>query len=708
MELPDELSFLNNILTPSADRFRTHPCLKNDFIQNIWFIDTSNGSNKYISKIDFNITLPNGKLLTSIENEMLLKTFKMWIIAFLSVNSQGKLLSTYTLINVRNKLPYICKLIDYLILRDDKLKVSEFGLEVLSEDDVKELFSCLVSNSDTFESIYDFKNRALSYIYFNTINSDVSIDSVESKVQIDLFDNDKLLDLDYLDDKYLEKLPLMKAWLFNNGFYRRDSKNSAVYEYIVRVNKIGVCLFESKSLWGGKIHTTGDWVDLFNLMDKVPYNIEYGRVNTRQTIESDLIGNTAFIYFRSAWQSLALLSGNDFSSIGIKIPEKSVIDCFESSEIKVKPKGRFKTVPFPVVFSMAEKCINFHLKYGDELISSYVNVVRFIAKRDHDRSLSQSSVDERTRVNKLISDKEFISCLEPKIKKLGCCQISQGKMWGAKELRESKSLISLLAVYFGLVAFIFGILGARRVGEYLSLRHGQAFDKNNRYIIFDREKATKNLGGMRDRIARPMDELCISMLENLERIQSVLIECGYLEKSSFLFIYPYDNPVKILEKDIKRSLYQALDKACDYFESDVVDGLRYYFRPHQLRRFFAQLFVWSSGDSKFELDILRWFLGHTDIEHLHQYLTEIDTGDILRDVKVCYVSEFIDSYPKLKLYILEKYNVSDVELLDSEELEDYINEQIDEGAIELVSEFINDQEGKKHRLLVKITGVDNE
>ncbi|MGC7844125.1 hypothetical protein [Vibrio anguillarum] len=54
------------------------------------------------------------------------------------------------------------------------------------------------------------------------------------------------------------------------------------------------------------------------------------------------------------------------------------------------------------------------------------------------------------------------------------------------------------------------------MGEYVSIKHGSAFDKKNRYVIFDREKATKNLGGLRDKIARPMDELCISMLENLE------------------------------------------------------------------------------------------------------------------------------------------------------------------------------------------------
>ncbi len=227
-------------------------------------------------------------------------------------------------------------------------------------------------------------------------------------------------------------------------------------------------------------------------------------------------------------------------------------------------------------------------------------------------------------------------------------------------------------------------------------------------MIFDREKATQNLGGLRDKIARPMDELCISMLENLERIQKVLIDCGYLSSIPPIFSYPYINPVRISEANFYNSLYQAMDKACDYFETEVVDGLRYYLRPHQLRRFFVQLYVWSSGESQQGLDVLRWFLGQTDIEHLHHYITESVTGEVLRDVEVQYVSEHIDSFPKLKSYICQKYNVNNVELLDSEELEDYINYQASKGSIIFDYEFITDFEGKKHKLLVKIVGENDE
>ncbi|SUP14844.1 site-specific integrase [Vibrio alginolyticus] len=708
MNLHDDLGFLNNIFESGVERFKKHPYLKSEFIENIWRFDTSTSTGKFVTEVDFNITLPNGELLTSESHGSLLNTFKMWIIAYLSTNSSGKLIVKPSPITTRDKLPYICKIIDYFILRDGYIKISEYGLRILSEDDVIQLFSILSSSKDTYETIYNFKDRALSYIYFNAVNSIRNNSADRSDISYDLLTGKNSYAFDLIDSKYVDNLSIMRSWLLSNDFFREDTKTSADYKYVLKVSKLGRELLGSKTIWGGKISKSGDWVEAFHLVDKSPYHIEYRRINVQDTPEDELISKTAFINFRSAWQSLKLLSSHDFRKNGIYVPEDNIIDCVDFSRVKVKNSGRFKSIPFPIVFNMIEKCIDFHLNYGEELVSSYDSVVRLVASRDYDKALSKSSSEDRTRLREFISDREFITCIHPKIKELGCNQFGRGQRWTAKELRENKSLIDLISVYFGLVAIIFGALAARRVGEYLSIKHGSAFDKKNRYVIFDREKATQNLGGLRDKIARPMDELCISMLENLERIQKVLIDCGYLSSIPHIFSYPYINPVRISEANFYNSLYQAMDKACDYFETEVVDGLRYYLRPHQLRRFFVQLYVWSSGESQQGLDVLRWFLGQTDIEHLHRYITESVTCEVLRDVEVQYVSEHIDSFPKLKSYICQKYNVNNVELLDSEELEDYINYQASKGSIIFDYEFITDFEGKKHKLLVKIVGENDE
>ena len=90
---------------------------------------------------------------------------------------------------------------------------------------------------------------------------------------------------------------------------------------------------------------------------------------------------------------------------------------------------------------------------------------------------------------------------------------------------------------------------------------------------------------------------------------------------------------------------------CDYLESQTVidkKGItrRYYIRQHPLRRFFAMMFFWSSGYDG--LETLRWMLGHSDVEHLYNYITESQTGGAIKGVKAAYLVEALQSGIKLE------------------------------------------------------------
>lgn len=96
---------------------------------------------------------------------------------------------------------------------------------------------------------------------------------------------------------------------------------------------------------------------------------------------------------------------------------------------------------------------------------------------------------------------------------------------------------------------------------------------------------------------------------------------------------------------------------CDYIKTPttVLDGVtyRYYILEHELRRFFALLFFWSSGDKK--IDSLRHQLAHSDASHLYNYISESITGDILNSTKATYLSH---KFRNLKSTDLEKINVA--------------------------------------------------
>ena len=48
-------------------------------------------------------------------------------------------------------------------------------------------------------------------------------------------------------------------------------------------------------------------------------------------------------------------------------------------------------------------------------------------------------------------------------------------------------------------------------------------------------------------------------------------------------------------------------------------------------------FFWGSGFGS--LDTLRWFMGHTNIEHVYHYITESTSGEVLRNVKTQFLLE---------------------------------------------------------------------
>ena len=100
-------------------------------------------------------------------------------------------------------------------------------------------------------------------------------------------------------------------------------------------------------------------------------------------------------------------------------------------------------------------------------------------------------------------------------------------------------------------------------------------------------------------------------------------------------------------------------------------------------------------------------LGHTDVRHVWHYITESMQGDVLRSAKSQYIAESLhrngaDNFQNLSDLIESRYGTTDFTLIDTEELEDYIADLIEEGDIEVEPEFFTDAEGEKFKVVVKV------
>ena len=113
-------------------------------------------------------------------------------------------------------------------------------------------------------------------------------------------------------------------------------------------------------------------------------------------------------------------------------------------------------------------------------------------------------------------------------------------------------------------------------------------------------------------------------------------------------------------------------------------------------------FFWGNGFGS--MDTLRWFLGHTDVQHLYHYITESTEGNVLKSVKAQYVYEDLDSQEDLKDLLVKKYGTNNFSLIEREVLEDYIEDLIEEKTVEVEPEFFNDDNGQNYKILVKVKG----
>lgn len=100
-------------------------------------------------------------------------------------------------------------------------------------------------------------------------------------------------------------------------------------------------------------------------------------------------------------------------------------------------------------------------------------------------------------------------------------------------------------------------------------------------------------------------------------------------------------------------------------------------------------------------------LGHNDPSHVWHYITESTDGAVLQGAKAHYVAEMIhqggaEDFHDLSELLKSRYGSSDFCLIDTNDLEDRIQELITEGIVEIEPEFFTDETGKHFHVVAKL------
>lgn len=686
--LPEELSFLLPFFHGDAPRYRTAHWLACAFDDPVWKVRS------YCTfDIDWRVRVGNeGKLLTAPYFAALLETFRSWLIVQTHVDlTGGRVHSPRT---EHTRLKDVLAWQDYLLLNADHLGLPSGGLLQISDNNILAALATVTSSPSVHTSIYQWPERLARYLRSTPLDED-EISAVIREAPFIARDippiEDRLTDLD--DDEILNA----RAWLWINGLYKGAPAYSG-FRFSPKTIELDAAIY-SDILRRGRRPIP---VELC-LVPGHRVNREYpsARIYSSQDAR---VSCSVLERYRFALHSLGALKSQK-----LPVPDMKVTDAKNvHALLSLKRNGRFRTLPYDIVFFALRRAIEFALEFGEDIVNSFLRVAK-VAKNSN------------TKVLKYCESHDISIALTPKLAEMGVRawtiepSYAGSGLWDDapktlsspefyRQLRNNVGLFELLRVLIGAIATAVGALMARRQCELGDLVAGSCLDKTRTYLVFGNAKS--GVMGLREQINRPIPPVAAELIGILEKLQFGLIEAGLLDAPTALFAHPSYLGEPTLVALYNMQYNESLDYFCDYIQVPLNQlGQRYYIRQHQLRRFFAILFFWGGGLE--HLDTLRWFLGHTDSAHLYRYITEQIPGALLRGVQAQWASESLkkgwSETQALAEFLQQRYGTSNFTLLDSDALTVYIEDLIDEGLVRVEPEFLDD--GRTYRILVKITPI---
>src|SRR3989344_2420566 len=689
MSLPPELDFLEPYFVDSYQSLRSTDWLLSDFDENVWMYSFGFKNQK---RSEGDVELSDGSRLIDKKNKELLDGLKYFLTGSTQANSASNSSGVRS-----SELARALHIVDFLLLNCEQFKLAQHGLAGLGRDNLKLILSEIGSSSDTAESIYAWSKRMSLYCLKLVLET--------SQVEIDLALKDwpdlAIITPQQIDENALEVplnlIPKIRAALYLKGLYRisRDkgyNPNSVTVSNEVYRNTLKG-RFDDKPIIGILSVQSGD--DFVRELLPIPV----------ATGSREKMGDSNFSEYRRTLYSLGNLH-----DLGLPAPSTEDLISAKNFTIETEAAGRFRTLPPQVVFGAVRNSIEFYLKHGSDIVDGYCRAALYCKKQ-------QISLNDLTdkQLQKVVGHRLTSIGVES----LGLSRRSAGTQYASTtkgmrseyftKLRSNHGLIEMVKVLIGCTQVVVGALMGRRIGELLDLHVTDCLDVTEKWLVFVNRKSTYLLFGTRQIEARPIEPIAVKMIKSLIRMQKILKRIGFLKELKGLFSSPSGKGNADFSQVAVYGFNQNLDFFCDYFETDTnEEGQRYYIRQHQLRRFFAMLFFYSSSFGG--LETLQWMLGHTDVQHVWHYITESMDGATLRGAKAQFVAEALHSgdvasFESLAALLKTRYGTEDFTIVDTEELEDYLSDLMEEGSVEIEPEFIKDDEGQSFRVVARVMKV---
>lgn len=650
--------------------------LKSDFVESTW--QCKFGEREKI--IDFNIYLEDGSLLTAPSNAKFLYTIKYWLCALSHpINTGGNLLKPYT---YHRNLVYVLTWVDAVLIRSDRFQPAKYGFRLLTIDDIR----ALLRNPYTSSGFYQMDLRITDFLKVHSVTvSDNEITKI-SNLYPTLLEVSPERKLDLTDNELIKA----RVWLLSQGAYVGNPLSADHH---------GNCngTFFSKRLNANTLHGKSITMPSYPELRIIPIqqSTEYKSIPVVSYDKSDAVSMKVVKLHLAAIKSLCIVDGKQFVGASVDLSPLTVNSI--ESNLNIKNDGRFRTLPAPVVFASLRNAFEFTLNYADDILQTTADFLIKAPDVDIDHRIEQ-------KVTKAL-DKLTQQCCSTNLRELG---VKRWRIVGSNglskpnnyfvQLRKNIGLLELYELLMGCIQMIIGTMMARRMAELIKLEEDCLHPQKdptlpeNEVVGFFLDFYNRKSGAGEDRenLLRPILLVGAKLLWKLRGFRERLITAGMVSKKTSLLLG--FNRINRTISSISEEYYnQHFDIFCDYFSIQTIEikqnnTHRYYIRQHQLRRFFAMAFFWGSRErGNYDgLDTLRYFLGHTDADHLYHYITESTPGVVLRGVKAEALvhginSDRIAGIEKLRELLKTRFGVSDVTIEALEEAVKELEDEVENG-----------------------------
>ncbi|WP_079324632.1 integrase [Vibrio sp. L85] len=594
------------------------------------------------------VYLDDGKNLTDTKHRKLLNSFKYWITATDNpLENGGKIISPVAASRRTNK---VIALINAILLHSKELKLAKYHLQNVNDDFWLNILMKFAEHG-SFHGVYEFDKRTKTLLDDASQSiSDEDAQTFREKypyIVRDIAQNEIFLSLEARDKAC--------TWLFEQDYYQ----NRGGIDYYGRTALLINLLFDGKMLY----HDINipNYAELH--LKEQNRDSEYRAVANKDT-STGTNQKTISTYIEAIRLIHTNLEREDAARPSVLSERVSAGSIGEL--VDLKKMGRTRTLPPKFVFNLIRQCYEFakeHLQTDKGAVTILDETLTLLTNA-RSKSAAQKSNPHRPHQNNPVWNEELhremsgsergywfqteaINCLSDKYLRKGIKQVqafTESVENRHERIRANESLFELFSVLQGAIQVLVGAIMARRQDELIELKpHGNLspnvdpFSKEGaktEYSLIFKVKKTGSKG-VNATIERPIPLSIAKFIWQLEQFNIKANELNLGKGKLSLFNNLHSRNCQLSQ--VQPKTYNAhIDALCDYLETDLVEYdngeyRRNYVRQHQFRRFFAMAFFWSKGFDG--LDSLRWMLAHSDMQHLYNYISESDIGDVLNGAK---------------------------------------------------------------------------